>query len=129
MCADLADRLGVKDAYTDGGKTREDWCRELYEEFRAENPDAPTWEEGLAAGIYKKDIEVDNATDPFIEDPAANPLETATGKIQIYSPELAEYAATWELQEGDVICPIPIYVPGFDGPDSNTEEYPLQFTG
>ena len=129
VCADLADRLGVKDAYTDGGKTREDWCRELYEEFRAENPDAPTWEEGLAAGIYKKDIEVDNATDPFIEDPAANPLETATGKIQIYSPELAEYAATWELQEGDVICPIPIYVPGFDGPDSNTEEYPLQFTG
>lgn len=129
VCADLADRLGVKDAYTDGGKTREDWCRELYEEFRAENPDAPTWEEGLAAGIYKKDIEVDNATDPFIEDPAANPLETATGKIQIYSPELAEYAATWELQEGDVICPIPIYVPGFDGPDSNTEEHPLQFTG
>ena len=49
VCADLADRLGVKDAYTDGGKTREDWCRELYEEFRAENPDAPTWEEGLAA--------------------------------------------------------------------------------
>ena len=107
VCADLADRLGVKDAYTDGGKTREDWCRELYEEFRAENPDAPTWEEGLAAGIYKKDIEVDNATDPFIEDPAANPLETATGKIQIYSPELAEYAATWELQEGDVHLPHP----------------------
>ena len=129
VCADLADRLGVKDAYTDGGKTREDWCRELYEEFRAENPDAPTWEEGLAAGIYKKDIEVDNATDPFIEDPAANPLETATGKIQIYSPELAELAATWQIAEGDVISPIPQYVPGFNGPDANTEEYPLQITG
>ena len=41
----------------------------------------------------------------------------------------AKYAATWELPEGDVIYPIPVYVPGFDGPDANTDEYPMQFTG
>lgn len=129
VCAALAERLGVADEYTDGGKTREDWCRALYEEWRAENPQAPTWEEGLAMGIYKEDIEVENDTDPFIEDPEANPLETATGKIQVYAPELAEMAATWELPEGDVIMPIPAYVPGFNGPDAATEAYPLHFTG
>ena len=129
VCADLAERLGVYDEYTNGGMTREDWCKQLYEEFREENPQAPTWEEGLAAGLYKEDTEVSNDNEPFIDDPEANPLETATGKIQVYSPELAELAATWQIAEGDVISPIPQYVPGFNGPDANTEEYPLQITG
>ena len=129
VCADLAERLGVYDEYTNGGMTREDWCKQLYEEFREENPQAPTWEEGLAAGLYKEDMEVSTDNEPFIDDPEANPLETATGKIQVYSPELAELAATWQIAEGDVISPIPQYVPGFNGPDANTEEYPLQITG
>ena len=38
-------------------------------------------------------------------------------------------SATWQIAEGDVISPIPQYVPGFNGPDANTEEYPLQITG
>lgn len=87
------------DEYTNGGMTREDWCKQLYEEFREENPQAPTWEEGLAAGLYKEDTEVSNDNEPFIDDPEANPLETATGKIQVYSPELAELAATWQIAE------------------------------
>ena len=79
-------------------------------------------------GIYKEDMPVKDTTEDFIVDPAANPLETATGKIQVYSPELAEMAASWELPDGDVIVPIPAYVPGFDGPDGASDEYPLLIT-
>lgn len=132
VCGELAKRLGVYDEYSDGGKTREDWCKSLYEAWAADNPDAPqTWEEGLEMGIYKKDLEAsDGGTDPFIEDPEANPLGTATGKIQVYSPELAEFAQTWELEEGDEICPIPAYAPGvYNTPDDTTDEYPLIFVG
>lgn len=129
VCADLARRLGVEDEYTDGGKTREDWVHELYDEFREENPDAPTWEEMLTRGIYKESFEPDNEVDPFIADPVANPLETETGKIQIYAPELAKMRDEWQMDEGDEIFPIPVYVPGHDGPGSETEEHPLQLCG
>lgn len=129
VCGELAKRLGVYDEYSDGGKTREDWCRRLYEELREEKPELPAWEEALVSGIYKEDVVVDTENDPFIDDPEGNPLDTATGKIQIYSPELAELAETWDIADGDEICPIPKYYPGYDGSDSNTEEYPLQITG
>ena len=77
-------------------------------------------------GAFTYDIEPSTEVDKYILDPEANPLKTVTGKIQIYSPELAEMAETWTLQEGDVISPIPVYYPGFDGPDSTTDEYPFQ---
>lgn len=125
VCGELAKRLGVYDEYSNGGMTREDWCRELYEELRATRPELPTYDEGVAMGAFTYDIAPSDEVDPFILDPEANPLETATGKIQIYSPELAEFAETWELQTGDIITPVPVYFPGFDGPDDVTDEFPL----
>lgn len=126
VCGELAKRLGVYDEYSEGGLTREDWCKKLYDELRAEKPELPTYEEGVKMGAFTYDVEPSTEVDKFILDPVANPLKTATGKIQIYSPELAEMAETWELAEGDVISPIPVYFPGFDGPDSVTEEFPFQ---
>lgn len=128
VCGELAKRLGVYDEYSDGGKTREDWCRELWEEMRAENDGMPSYDEAVAAGIYKADMPVSDEVEPFFDDPKANPLETATGMIQIYAPELAELAATWELPECDEICPIPAYIVGFEGPGTQTEEFPLIVT-
>lgn len=128
VCGELARRLGVYDQYSDGGKSREDWCRSLWEELREEESQLPSYEDAVKVGIYKEDLLVEDKTEDFIKDPAANPLKTATGKIQVYAPELAELAATWELPEGDVIVPIPAYVPGFDGPDAATDEHPLLVT-
>ncbi|MCI9261800.1 DMSO/selenate family reductase complex A subunit [uncultured Adlercreutzia sp.] len=127
VCGELAKRLGVYDEYSEGGLTREDWCRKLYEELRAEKPEMnlPTYDEGVATGSFTWDVEPSTDVDDFIADPVANPLETATGKIQIYSPELAEIAETWELGEGDVISAIPVYYPGYDGPGTTTDEYPF----
>lgn len=129
VCGELAKRLGVEDEYTDGGKTREDWVHELYDEFREKNPKAPTWAEMLEKGIYKESFEPDNEVDPFILDPEANPLKTETGKIQIYSPELAKLAKEWDLKDGDEIYPVPVYVPGYEGPGTETDEYPLSLCG
>lgn len=126
VCGELARRLGVYDEYSEGGMTREDWCRKLYDELREDKPELPTYDEGVKMGAFTYDIEPSTEVDKYILDPEANPLKTATGKIQIYSPELAEMAETWTLQEGDVISPIPVYYPGFDGPDSTTDEYPFQ---
>lgn len=128
VCGELAKRLGVYNEYSNGGMTREDWCRELYEKLREKQPQLPNYDEAVKQGIYKEDTPVKDKTEDFIKDPQANPLSTATGKIQIYSPELAKLAASWELPEGDVICPIPAYIPGFDGPDSTTDNYPLLLT-
>ena len=126
VCGELAKRLGVYDEYSEGGMTREDWCRKLYDELREEVDGLPTYDEGVAMGMYKRDVEIDSSTELFIQDPEKNPLETATGKIQVYSPELAKLADEWELPEGDAIVPIPAYVPGFEGAGSQTEQRPLQ---
>ena len=40
-------------------------------------------------------------------------LTTPSGKIEIYSSQLAEIKATWELAADDVIDPLPIYSAGF----------------
>ena len=82
--------------------------------------------EGVAMGMYKREVDIDASTDPFIEDPEKNPLATETGKIQVYSPELAKLAKEWELPEGDAIVPIPAYVAGFEGAGTQTDERPLQ---
>ncbi|WP_165053573.1 MULTISPECIES: DMSO/selenate family reductase complex A subunit [unclassified Adlercreutzia] len=127
VCGELARRLGVYDEYSNGGMTREDWCRKLYEEMREKNAgmNLPAYDEGVAQGSFSFDIEPSDKVDDFILDPKANPLPTATGKIQIYSPELAAMAKTWKLGQGDLITPVPVYFPGYDGPDDVTDEYPL----
>ena len=129
VCADLAERLGVGDEFTDGGKTREDWMRELYEEARSNDPELPTWDEGVEMGVYKRKPEPIVALQDFVEDPEANALPTPSGKIEIYSEDLANIAATWELAEDEVISPVPSYDPGFESYVNLTEDYPLIISG
>ena len=131
VCGELAKRLGVYDEYSEGGLTREDWCRKLYDELveeAGEDYDLPTYDEGVAMGTFTYDIEPSIENDPFIDDPVANPLKTKTGKAQIYAPEIAELAKTWTLDESEknAITPLPLYVPGPDSADDVTEEYPFQ---
>ena len=132
VCADLAERLGVGDEFTEG-KTREDWLREIYDETRTANAekgmDMPTWDEGYAMGVWKMKPEPIVKLADFVEDPVANALPTPSGKIEIYSETLAGFEATWELAEDEVVTALPIYDPGFLGYEACTEEYPLQITG
>ena len=130
VCCDLAERLGVYDEYSDGGKSREDWNRKFYDEFRAKQPQLPTWEDGIKMGAYKEGrVGELIALQKFIADPEANPLKTPSGKIEIYSEQLAKLADTWEIAEGDEILPIPAFAPGFDSYRDLSDEYPLQIQG
>ena len=128
VCAAIADKFGKKDAFTEG-KTQEDWIKELYEAGAKADGNMPTWDEIKEQGVYKRPLEPAIGLVDFRTDPVKNPLSTPSGKIEIYSEQLAEIAATWELEEGDVINPIPVFTPGFQGYGSVTDEYPLYCTG
>ncbi len=130
VCCDLAKRLGVYDEYSEGGKTREDWNRELYEQLREKNTQLPTWEDGIKMGVYKEGrVGELIALKDFIADPEEHPLKTPSGKIEIYSEQLAKMRDTWELEEGDEILPVPAFSPGFQSYEDLTDEYPLLIQG
>lgn len=123
--------MGVEQQFTEG-RTQEGWMRHLYEQSRVQIPDLPDFDTFRKQGIFKqRDPQGHHvAYKAFREDPQANPLTTPSGKIEIYSAELAEKAATWQLEEGDVIHPLPVHSSGFENYDDPlTAQYPLQLTG
>jgi anaerobic dimethyl sulfoxide reductase subunit A len=131
ICSEIAKRLGVEEEFTEG-RTQDEWIRWMYEGARENLPALPEFETMKQMGIYKQA----NPGDPpvayksFREDPAANPLGTPSGLIEIFSERLHEIGETWELPEGDLITGIPIYVPTWEGPsDPLRETYPLQMIG
>ncbi|MDO6499203.1 DmsA/YnfE/YnfF family dimethyl sulfoxide reductase [Photobacterium sanguinicancri] len=131
ICADLAERLGVGEAFTEG-RDQEGWLRHLYAETLKLDPTLPDFETVRKQGIVKRSDPNGHyvAYQAFRADPVNNPLNTPSGKVEIYSEALAEIAAEWELPEGDVIHPLPIYVSTSEGWDSpKRAEFPLQLTG
>ncbi|MFN8447610.1 MAG: DMSO/selenate family reductase complex A subunit, partial [Anaerolineae bacterium] len=131
MCQEIAQRLGVEEQFTEG-KTVEDWLKASVEQTRASDPNFPDYETFRQMGIYK----VTNPGDPYIayqsfrEDPEANPLDTPSGKIEIFSARVHDIGQTWTLEEGDVISGLPIFVPTWEGiTDPLREKFPLQLIG
>ncbi len=132
MCTEIARRMNVEQQFTEG-RTQEEWLRHLYDQTKANNiPDLPSFEAFREQGIFKMMDPRGHfvAHKAFREDPDANPLKTPSGKIEIYSSRLAELARTWQLPQGDVIDPLPVYSPGFESHlDPLTKKYPLQMCG
>ena len=130
MCSNIAKRMGVEQEFTEG-RTQEEWIEHLYAETRKLDPSLPTFEEMKEIGIYKRKVDGHYiAYKDFRLDPDANPLNTPSGKIEIYSEQLAEIAASWELDDDEVIHPLPVYADSFEGHrDPLTAKYPLQLTG
>ncbi|WP_331375646.1 molybdopterin guanine dinucleotide-containing S/N-oxide reductase [Sinorhizobium chiapasense] len=112
--ADLAERLGARETFTEGRSVRQ-WLEHLYEQTRA-----GLAEKGLAAPNFNEFWKGEGYVLPqqpddggylraFRNDPAANPLPTPSGKLQIYSETIASF------EEAD--CPGhptwlgPVYVP------------------
>lgn len=112
-CVELAKRWGIEDAFTEG-RTEGEWIRHLYEGDRERSTGLPTFDQLLEEGLaWRAD-----RTEPFVamadwrSDPDVHPLDTPSGKIELFSEQLA---ATAEALRGTpdegAITPIPTYVP------------------
>ena len=53
MLSDLAEKMGVKEKFTEG-RTQEEWLRHIYKQSREKLPELPTFEEFRQQGIFKK---------------------------------------------------------------------------
>lgn len=129
ICAELAERLGVGDKFTEG-KTQLDWVKQMVEETRKEEPNMPPYEEFKKQGVFKEMKETARALVEFRKDPEANPLETPSGKIEIYSEECAWKRDNWDLPEGDVITAVPEHIRTWESAEEAMEnsKYPLQLS-
>jgi len=94
--ADLADRFGVKEAFTEG-RSSDEWLEHLYEQSRQASAKAgielPEFDQFWEAGYH----EVPPPTEPYVAfapfraDPDANPLRTPSGKFELFSQTIAEF--------------------------------------
>lgn len=121
--AAVADKLGVKDAFT-GGKTEEEWVRWIVDETRAKIPEVLSWDELKKVGICKFKYDTPRVTfKEQIDDPIANPFPTPSGKIELFSRRL------YDMHNAEIPA-LPVYVPAWEGPqDALTAKYPLQLIG
>ncbi len=132
--ADLAERLGLRDEFTEG-KTWEQWMEERYENYSrpsAPNGNAPSYAEGMAMGFWRDPIPAKPyiAMKAFVEDPEGRKrIITPSGKIELYSERLAKIRDTWTFHNGDrdVVEPVPIYFPEIEGVADVNDIYPLLF--
>ncbi len=90
---EVAKKLGKYDEVT-GGKTLEDWIKFAYEGIGL--PEFISWDEFKKKQYFVFPVAKDWEADPpglrkFYEDPAKYPLETPSGKLEIYSERLAKY--------------------------------------
>lgn len=128
VCADLAERFGKRDEYTEG-KTHDEWMQELYEAGAAADKDMPSWDEIKEQGVYKRAVDPAIGLEAFCKDPKNNPLGTPSGLIEIYSETLEKLNDTWELEEDEKIYALPEFHGGFQGYGETTDEYPLYGVG
>ena len=133
MCTEIADRLGVKEQFTEG-KSQEDWVRQVVTESQADVPGLPGFDELRAMGVWKTPSPTDSgniALEAFRADPVANPLKTPSGKIEIFSELLWKMAQTWQLPDGDAITALPEHQMTWEGAEAALAggKYPLQVIG
>ncbi|MDO6774498.1 molybdopterin-dependent oxidoreductase [Shewanella sp. 3_MG-2023] len=138
VSAMIADAMGVGAEFTEG-KTEDDWLEELYQQTKANAGNADikpafpaTYKEAQDIGLFRNNTHNRHvALESFVNGGEA--LSTPSGKIEIYSAELAWRAANWEQDKykGDIITPLPQYTVTWDGyEDEDTkEDYPLQLAG
>lgn len=134
VLTEVADKLGVKDAFTEG-RTYQDWIEFCYEKMRTSNPDdLPEFINTDGKGVIHRrlaDSERSIALKSFRTDPSNSPLSTPSGKIELYSETLATIAQEWEIAEQDKLYPIPAYLSAIEGVEDHQglSKYPLQLIG
>lgn len=131
MLSHIAERLGIADEFTEG-RSEEDWRRAIYEEAREADPDLPPYDKMLEMGVYRR-ADPDGCHVAFADfrvDPLGCPLDTPSGKIEVYSEKILADTAHFNLRDGEVISAIPTYAPPYFEPQAaDGARYPLQLIG
>ena len=127
ICADIAEKIGLKEAFTEG-KNEKEWVEELMQIYRDSRfPDLPSLAEmeEKNTGVYtKKIIKPDIAFVDFRNDPEKYPLKTPSGKIEIFCEEM------FDKNNPKEIPPIPKYIQEWESPfGKEAEKFPLQVIG
>ncbi len=133
----LAERIGFKDEYTDGGKTEEDWIRKQYEV--SDLPKYISYEEFKKKGYFVVPLPKDYKPTPALrwfyegrrrdtpDTRAPDPdkkegLGTYSGKIEFVSQSLKKY-----FPKDKERPPLARYIPSWEGHESPlAKKYPLQ---
>jgi len=124
ICSAIAGRLGLGDAYTEG-RTELGWLEWMLEPAGASDPSFPAFDEFRRRGVHVfQHARPHVAFREFRQDPGLAPLQTPSGRIEIYSQRLAEMAL-------DHVPPIPVFIPEWEGGpwDPLFAKYPLQAFG
>jgi anaerobic dimethyl sulfoxide reductase subunit A len=126
ICADVAERLGLGEAYTEGRDER-GWVEWALARFRATRfPDLPSLDEMETSnrGVHSRPVtEPAVALADFRADPVAHPLPTPSGRIEIFSTALHD-------MDDPHIPAVPQYIQEWESPfGPEAERYPLQAMG
>jgi anaerobic dimethyl sulfoxide reductase subunit A len=122
ICAELAERLGAQEAFTEGRDER-GWVEVCLDEFRTRRfPELPSLDELLEtnAGVWSRPVhEPAVAFADFRRHPARFPLPTPSGKVEIFSKQL------FDLGQPDEIPAVPKYIQEWESPFAKRGTDPL----
>lgn len=127
ICSELAEKLGLKEEYTQNRSERDwvEWSVERYRQTRF--PDIPTLDEFEKSntGVYSLPVEEPKvAFRDFRKDPEKYPLNTPSGKIEIFSKRL------FDMKKTDTIPAVPKYIREWESPfGEESKKFPLQAIG
>src|SRR5512138_3821071 len=124
ICAELAERLDIADAFTEG-RDEKQWVEFCLDEFRRQRfPELPTLDEFIAGDLgawTRPASEPAIAFADFRAEPEQHPLDTPSGKIEIFSKQLHDLGQPREIPA------VPKYIPEWESPSNS--RYPLQAIG
>ncbi|MCF8232612.1 MAG: molybdopterin-dependent oxidoreductase [Bacteroidales bacterium] len=127
ICAEVAERFGVKEEYTQNRSEKEwiEWALDIYRDTRF--PEVPSLEKFRKGnkGVYVKMITNPKiAFDGFRRNPDKNKLNTPSGKIEIFSKRL------YDMHDPKYIPPVPKYIEEWESPfGKEAKKFPFQVIG
>jgi len=127
ICAEVAERLGIGAEYTQGRDERA-WVEWILDRYRATRfPAVPSLDEFERSNIG---VYANRVTRPVVAfadfriDPEAHPLNTPSGKIEIFSKRLHD------MNQPEEIPAVPKYIQEWESPfGPEATKYPLQVIG
>jgi anaerobic dimethyl sulfoxide reductase subunit A len=127
ICAEIAERLGIGRAFTQGRDER-GWIEYFLDMYRKDLfPDIPRLDEFEQSNMGAYTFSVTDPHVPFEDfrkDPIAHPLNTPSGKIEIFSTDLYDKARP------SLIPAVPKYIQEWESPfGPEAELFPLQAMG